>query len=82
MRKRSPPLVALDAFECRIMDADLLYAAKAAAIREHRDQIARQLAELGISEMPMFVKKAVRRYARHQGRPRCRLTLSSVRWAG
>lgn len=61
-----PPLVALDAFERRVMDADLPYAAKAAAIQDHRDQIARQLAELGITETPTFVKKAVRRYAGEQ----------------
>jgi len=56
-----PALVPLDAFERRVMDADLPYAEKAAAIQEHRDQIARQLEDLGIAGVPSFVKRAVSR---------------------
>lgn len=56
-----PPLTALDAFERHVLDADLPYAEKAAAIRDHREQIRRQLEDLGIGPTPSFVRKAVRR---------------------
>lgn len=58
-----PALTPLDAFEHRVMDADLPYAAKAAAIRDHRDQIARQMEELGLSGPPMFLRGGVKRLA-------------------
>ena len=57
-----PPLTALDAFERHVLDADLPYADKAAAIRRHREQAREQLADLGIT-VPEFWLRGARRLA-------------------
>lgn len=60
----------LDAFERAVTDSELSAAEKAAAIRDHREQIARQLEELGIGErpyVPPIVRDGIRRLARGGG---------------
>jgi hypothetical protein len=52
-----------DAFEQAIMGADLPDDEKAAAIRRHREQAREMLNELGISDVPEALRRAVRRYA-------------------
>lgn len=54
----------LDRFERAVMaDPRLTDTEKAAAIQDHRQRIVEKLAELGITPVPEFVRRAVRRTA-------------------
>lgn len=65
----APPIVPLDAFERSVAESALPAAEKTAAILRHREQIARQLEELGIGPTPSFVRRAVRRMGGGDGEP-------------
>jgi transcriptional regulator with XRE-family HTH domain len=58
-----PQIVPLDAFERAAMAADRPYAERVAAIMRHREILAEELERLGITEVPDFVRRAVRRRA-------------------
>lgn len=62
LRPATEELVAQDAFEERVLAADLPYPERAAAIRRHRELAQRMLDELGITEPPARLGEAVRRY--------------------
>ena len=66
----APQIVPLDAFE-RAVSADerLSDAEKTAAILRHREQIRQQLEELGITQTPALIRRAVRRMGGGDGEP-------------
>jgi hypothetical protein len=51
--------VARDAFEAAVLASALPQAEKAAAISRHRERMTRELAELGLPEVPGFIAQAV-----------------------
>lgn len=60
------PLIAQDAYEAAVLASSLTDAEKSEAIGAHRERMARELAELGVTEIPPFIRRGVMRLAAEQ----------------